>query len=178
MSLAQTVPRYDVALVEAARTGDKDAIISLLTLAQPDIRRYARQTCSSSDDVNDAVQEALWLMYRRIGTLRTITSLSAWLFAVVRRECWRLSHRMFSHAADVAELENSSLLSHRPPLELRADLASAIQSLPVHYREVVLLRDIEEMTIDEIARALNRSREAIKANLHRARILLREYLSR
>ena len=171
-------PRYDLALIDAARGGDKEAIVSLLELAQPDIRRYARQTCSTADDVNDAVQEALWVMYRRVGTLKTLTSFSAWLFAVVRRECLRLSRRMFARREDAIELESSNQHSHRPPFELRADLARAIQSLPDHYREVVLLRDIEELTIDEIAHALQRSREAVKANLHRARALLREYLSR
>jgi RNA polymerase sigma factor (sigma-70 family) len=173
-----TPPRYDLGLLQAARGGDKDAILVLLELAQPDIRRYARQTCAHSDDVNDAVQEALWLMYRRVGTLQTLTSFSAWLFAVVRRECLRLSHRIFGHAINLSEMENSSRLSNRPPLELRVDLARAIESLPEHYREVVLLRDIEERTIDEIAHTLSRSREAVKANLHRARALLREYLSR
>ena len=47
---------------------------------------------------------------------------------------------------------------------------------PEHYREVVLLRDVEELTINEIAERLGRTREAVKGNLHRARLLLREYL--
>jgi len=50
--------------------------------------------------------------------------------------------------------------------------------LPPHYREVVLLRDVEEMTVDEIGAALALTREAVKARLHRARALLREYLLR
>ena len=53
-----------------------------------------------------------------------------------------------------------------------------INSLPPHYRELVVLRDIEELTIDEIAQTLDASREAVKARLHRARALLREYLQR
>ena len=61
---------------------------------------------------------------------------------------------------------------------LRWDLAGAINSLPDHYRQIVVLRDIEELTIDEIAFAIDASREAVKARLHRARLLLREYLQR
>jgi RNA polymerase sigma-70 factor (ECF subfamily) len=82
------------------------------------------------------------------------------------------------HPADLAEVENSLLFAHRPALELRIDLARAIQSLPDHYREIVILRDIQERSIGEISQALGRSREAVKANLHRARVLLREYLTR
>jgi RNA polymerase sigma factor (sigma-70 family) len=50
------------------------------------------------------------------------------------------------------------------------------ESLPEHYREVVLLRDVEQMTIDEICVALGLTRESAKARLHRARTQLREYL--
>jgi RNA polymerase sigma factor (sigma-70 family) len=73
-------------------------------------------------------------------------------------------------------LENELRFSQTPHFELSIDLARAFESLPDHYREVVLLRDVEELTINEIAERLGRSREAVKGNLHRARLLLREYL--
>lgn len=60
---------------------------------------------------------------------------------------------------------------------LRLDLAAALQSLPAHYCAIVLLRDVEERTIDEIGAELGLTREAVKVRLHRARVLLREYLS-
>jgi RNA polymerase sigma-70 factor (ECF subfamily) len=58
------------------------------------------------------------------------------------------------------------------PEDLRIDLSRAIQSLPDHYREVILLRDIEELSIDEIARVLDLSRDSVKARIHRARIMI------
>jgi len=67
-------------------------------------------------------------------------------------------------------------LAERPQHDLRIDVARAIRSLPEHYREVVLLRDIEEMSIDEICGALGLTRESTKARLHRARGMIREYL--
>ena len=69
-------------------------------------------------------------------------------------------------------------LAHRPPEDIRIDLGRAIQSLPEHYREVILLRDIEELSIEEIAAALGLSRESTKARIHRARLMIREYLIR
>lgn len=171
-------PHYNPELLEAARGGDEGAIQSLLALAQPDLRRYAQSSCSTTEDAQDAVQETLWILSRRIGTLRAAASFSGWIFAIVRRECSRLARRIMGRPVETVEAENSLSFSHRPTPELRIDLARAIQSLPAHYREVVILRDIEERSIDEIALALGRSREAVKANLHRARILLREYLTR
>lgn len=167
---------YDPVLLQDARAGDSVAIEQLLMLAQPDIRRYAQRTCYAADDVNDAVQEALWVLYRKVGTLRNLASFSGWLFAVVRRECIRLGRSMPGRQVDLADAEREDELLQRSTPELRVDLARAIESLPPHYRQVVLLRDVQECTIAEIACTLGRTHEGTKAILHRARLLLREYL--
>lgn len=160
-------------LIISARDGDRDAISKLLAVAQPDLRRYARASCKTAD-VDDAVQDALCLLHRKIGSLRAVSAFSSWLYAVVRRECARLARHLTGEPIET--VADDMRLSTRPELELRLDLAAAIQSLPQHYREVVLLRDMEELTIDEIANHLATTREAVKARLHRARLLLREYL--
>lgn len=162
-------------LIISARDGDRDAISALLAVAQPDVRRYARASCKTAD-VDDAVQDALCLLYRKIGSLRAVSAFSSWLYAVVRRECARLARRLSGEPIET--VADDMRLSTRPEPELRLDVAAAIQSLPQHYREVVLLRDLEELTIDEIALRLAATRESVKARLHRARLLLREYLGR
>jgi RNA polymerase sigma factor (sigma-70 family) len=164
-------------LIASAQSGDAQAIASLLAVAQPDIRRYARQTCRA-DDVDDAVQDALCLLHRHIGSLRVVTAFSGWMFAVVKRECIRLAKKGFGTSAPLDTIEDDARFASRPETDLRIDLADAIQSLPPHYREVVVLRDIEELTIAEIATRLDGTRETIKARLHRARALVREYLDR
>jgi RNA polymerase sigma factor (sigma-70 family) len=166
--------RAFVGLIEAARQGDRAATCSLLAATQPDIRRYARMNCAVGN-VDDAVQDVLWLLYRRIGTLKVITSFSAWLFEIVRRECLRLARRTLGYAP-IENMADDLAFAHRPALDLQLDLASAIQSLPDHYRDVILLRDVEELTVNEIAKSLCISREAVKARLHRARAMIRDYL--
>ncbi|WFU69119.1 sigma-70 family RNA polymerase sigma factor [Bradyrhizobium sp. CB2312] len=164
-------------LFEAARLGDPQAIASLLETAQPDIRRYARATCRSSADAEDAAQEALWILFRHVGTIRSLLAFSGWLFSVVRRECLRLARKAgFAPAIDLGEAE--ALILSRPEADLRLDLAAAFEALPPHYRDVALMRDVKEMTIDDIADALGASRQTVKARLHRARALMREYLTR
>ena len=64
----------------------------------------------------------------------------------------------------------------RPDAALRIDLARALESLPAHYLEVVLLRDFEELSIGEIAQRLGEQPGAVKSRLHRARELVREYM--
>ena len=168
--------RWPPGLVDAARCGDEKALLSLISAAQPDVRRYAARNCRAAD-IDDAVQETLLLLYRRIGTLRAVTSFSAWLFAVARRACLRLLRRSIGMAGAPAEDTEARLAQSRPE-DLRIDLSRAIQSLPEHYREVILLRDIEELSIDEIASVLGLTRESVKARIHRARLMIREYLIR
>lgn len=172
-----SLPRTDrTELIIAARSGDRTAMERLLAAVQPDIRRYARMTCRHAGDVDDAVQDALCLVYRHVGTLRVVASFSAWLMMVVRRECLRIARRVLGQVEPLETVENDARLAVLPAADLRLELAEAIQSLPDHYRAIIILRDIEECTIDEIAHAQDLSREAVKARLHRARGLIREYL--
>ncbi len=164
-------------MIASAQGGDVEAIASLLAAAQPDIRRYARVSCKTAD-VDDAVQDALVLLQRHVGRLKVISAFSSWLFAVVRHECGRLARRVRGEQTPIEEIDNDLRFSTRMDADLRLDLAGAINSLPPHYRQLVVLRDIEELTIDEIAQTLEASREAVKARLHRARALVREYLQR
>ena len=168
--------RIEPETIRAASGGDRDALTRLLTLAQPDIRRFAQRACHNSSDIDDAVQEALWLLARRIGALRSVGAFPAWLFAIVRRECLRLARRL--KPSESLDDHADALVAQRSDADLRLDLAAALLSLPDHHREVILMRDVGELTIGEIAAALGLTREAVKARLHRARGLVREYLIR
>lgn len=169
------MPRPSLELIASAQGGDAAALASLLAAAQPDIRRYARINCSAAD-VDDAVQDALCVLHRRVGSLRAVGAFWGWTFQVVKRECIRLARRALSKTAPIETIEDDARFATRPEHELRLDLANAIEALPEHYREVLVLRDIEELTIDEIATRLASTRETVKARLHRARALVREYL--
>ena len=160
-------------LVIAAKRGDHDALLRLLVIAQPDIRRFARHSCRRSSDIDDALQDTLWTISKHIGALQSATSFSAWLAMIVRRACLRMA-RMFVALPPLKHAPAN--LSERPIDDLRIDLVRAVQSLSNHHREVLLLRDIEECTITEISDRLGLSREAVKGRLHRARLLMREYL--
>ena len=165
-----------VPLVEAARHGDAAAIDRLLTVVQPDIQRYARRTCRQYSDADDAAQETMWLIAQRISTLRLAASFSAWIFALIRRECLKVARRLSFREVSLDVLENDLSASLREDTNLRLDLARAIGSLPWHYRHVIILRDLKERGVEEIATIESLSREAVKARLHRARSMVREYL--
>jgi len=162
-------------LILAAQTGDPVALGRLLASCQADIRRYARRHCMASD-IDDAVQETLLVVVRKVSGLRAAAGFTGWLFTVVRRECQRLSRAMLGRPAETLD-EVEARIANMPDEALRIDVAAALESLPAHYLEVVLLRDFEELTIAEIAARLGEPAGAIKSRLHRARALVREYLS-
>ncbi len=164
-------------LLAAAQSGDPQALDRVLQMAQPDIRRYARRHCRNASDIDDALQETLILLYRRLGSLRAVGSFSYWLLRVVDRVCLRLGRRLLGVRTATDDLEDDVLAAHGD-MSLRIDLVAAITSLPQHYRDVIVLRDVNELTVDEIARELSVTRQAVKARLHRARQLVREYILR
>lgn len=160
--------------LEAARLGDTTALNRLLQVCQPDIRRYAYRHCLISD-VDDAVQETLLIVTRRLQSLRVVAAFSGWLFRVVQRECRRLERRLFGLDPYDEEKMESWLAIHSDET-VRLDLISALESLPEHYREIILLRDFEGMTIREMAVRIRLTTAATKSRLRRARQLVREYL--
>ena len=111
----------------------------------------------------------------RAKSLKAAAAFSSWLFIVIKRECRKLERMMFRHEPLDEEVAERMLVS-RTDQALRIDLTHALESLPVHYLEVVLLRDFEELTISEIAERLDEPSGAIKSRLHRARELVREYM--
>lgn len=161
-------------LLEAARTGDPAALDGLLRVCQPDIRRYAQRHCLVSD-VDDAVQETLLILTRHLGSLRAVAAFSGWLFRVVQRECRRLGRKVL-HYEPFDEERLEGWMAVRSNDDMRLELAAALEALPAHYREVILLRDFDERTIGEMAAYLGMTPAAVKSRLHRARQLMREYL--
>ena len=161
--------------LEAARLGDRLALERVLVRSRQNLRRYAEFHCVIND-VEDAVQETLLLVSRKIGSLRELECFTSWLFRIVKRECNRLK-RGRKQLLGLEVPESILPIVYPEPIEWRQDVAAALESLPAHYREIILLRDLEGLTIEEMAGQLGLSREAVKSRLHRARVLAREYLS-
>ena len=163
-------------LMEAARGGDAEALERLLVACRPDLRRYATRYCAQSSDVDDAVQEASLILYRRLPGLRSLGAFTGWLLTIVRRECQRLSRKMFHLEVPLEEAAERHYLQTRTDTDLRIDIVMAIQSLPDLYRDIIVLRDFEELTIGEIAARLNMVPATVKTRIHRGRQLIREHL--
>ena len=171
-----TAMRLDHGVFAAAQAGDPVALERLLRDLQPDVRRYARRQCHRSSAIEDVVQEALLVLYRRVGTVRDPMALAGWVLRVVTRLCMLPVLGLTRGAEALTEHHEAEHFARQPTDELRIDLVRALESLPAMYREVILLRDMEQLTIGEAAERLGITREATKSRLLRARALVREFL--
>jgi RNA polymerase sigma factor (sigma-70 family) len=160
----------------AAQAGDPVALEQVLRELQPDIRRYARRQCHRTSSIEDVVQEALIVLYRRMGSVRDPLAVAGWVFRVVTRLCMLPVLGLIRGAEELTDRHEAAHFAQVPQDELRIDLVRALESLPAIYREVILLRDMEQLTISEVADRLGITREACKSRIHRGRTLMREYL--
>jgi RNA polymerase sigma factor (sigma-70 family) len=160
----------------AAQAGDPVALEQVLRELQPDIRRYARRQCHRTSSIEDVVQEALIVLYRRLGSVRDPLAVAGWVFRVVTRLCMLPVLGLIRGAEELTDRHEAAHFAQVPQDELRIDLVRALESLPAIYREVILLRDMEQLTISEVADRLGITREACKSRIHRGRTLMREYL--
>jgi RNA polymerase sigma factor (sigma-70 family) len=166
----------DHTVFAAAQAGDPLALERMLRELQPDIRRYARHQCHRSSVIEDVVQEALLVIYRRVGSVRDARAMAAWVFRIVARLCMLPALMLMRGAEEITQQHEAEHFARMPQDELRIDLVRALESLPAIYRQVILLRDMEQLTIGEVALGLGITREAAKSRIHRARALVREYL--
>lgn len=163
-------------LFAEARDGDRGALERLLRVTRPDLERYARRHCEA-DDVEEAIQDALWILFRKVGGVRSLGAFSGWLFQVVRRACLAHARRRRRHAP-LESAPESSLHDHTASdAELRASISSIIVALPAGNREVILLRDVQGLSAQDVATLLELSLEAAKSRLHRARAMVRSSLA-
>ncbi|MEU7790367.1 sigma-70 family RNA polymerase sigma factor [Amycolatopsis sp. NPDC049159] len=163
-------------LVEAAQGGDLESLTAVVHGAHPHVRRFADHLCASPQDAEDAAQEALIVLYRKIGSLRATAALASWMFRIVRNECLRRTRRLPDTGAEpdpgLADSAEDEALKR-----LEAErVARAIQALPDVQRRVLVLRDVLGHPGRAVADSLGLSTAAMKSHLHRARTAVRARL--
>ncbi|MFD7234914.1 RNA polymerase sigma factor [Streptomyces syringium] len=171
----------DERLIKAAQDGDVASLTTVVMESQPHVRRFALSLCSSPQDAEDAAQEALIILYRKIGTLRATGALASWMFRIVRNECLRQVRLLVSRSDEAtagpeagAEPSAEDAVLHRLEAER---IAAAVSALPRDQRQVLIMRDVQGLPGRTVAHSLGLSSAAMKSRLHRARAALRHSLA-
>jgi RNA polymerase sigma-70 factor (ECF subfamily) len=183
----------DVALLALVRAGDERACEALVRRHGGRMLAVARRFLRTEEDSADAVQDAFLSAFRSLDGFEGDSALGTWLHRIVVNVClMRLRARSRSREVRIDDLlptfDESGHHSHRvrawedqalaqlTRAESRAHVRACIDRLPDGYREVLLLRDIEELDTEQTAQQLRLNPGAVKTRLHRARQALRTLL--
>ena len=193
--IVRTAGTSDEALAAQAAAGDEAAFEALVVRYQ---RRVFRLACrlTSETDAPDVVQETFLQVYRHLATFRGGAQFSTWLYRIATNA--GLMHRraqarrpaesldeFLPHFDAEGKLEDTPealrIASRADELLDRSLLAekaqAAIDRLPDLYREAFVLRDLEELSTTDVAQVLGVEPAAVRQRVHRARLMVRGYLS-
>jgi RNA polymerase sigma-70 factor (ECF subfamily) len=186
-------PHPDVALVARAKAGDTAAFEQLIRQYDRQIFRTALHITQNREDAEDITQDVFFKAFQKLEQFQGNSKFSTWLVRIaVNESLMRLRKRKTSKTVsmdqDVETAEGSiprDFAEWRPnpeqnysQSELAEILRKTIAGLPPGFRTVFTLRDIENLSTEETAEALGLSVPAVKSRLLRARLQLRERLSR
>lgn len=184
----------DEDLISATVAGDKRAFTEL-------VRRYDRRVTVtirsvmgslSNDELADIAQDIFLLFYKSLGSFRGDSQVGTYLTRIALRHCYRESKRhrkrgslFLSYDAterDDRKLEERFAGNSQTDRELikderRSEVTDALQALPEEFRTVLVLRVVEEMSVEEVASALEISTGTVKSRLYRAKEKMRELLA-
>jgi RNA polymerase sigma-70 factor (ECF subfamily) len=184
----------DAELVERLKRGEIEAFGTLLARYQGKVYRLAMNMTRNAQDAEEVTQDVFLTVSRKLGAFDGRAAFSTWLYRVAtnaalmklrgRRSEPHLSLEeeggLFTPdghfarpVADWSELPEDRLLA----AESRRVLEQAIVALPPDYKAVVVLRDIEGLSNQEVAETVGTTVLAVKSRLHRARLALRERLA-
>lgn len=175
------MPQNVANLIAAAQAGDREAFEELVRLTHADTYTLALRLTGNEEDARDVVQETYLRAYRGLRRFRGDAQFSTWLYRITANCAATQLGRRARHRHDV--LDDTVPLAdprtdHDPQLradasDLRSRLVEALDDLPSRLRAVVVLRDVYDLSHEDIAAELGISESAAKVRLHRARHKLR-----
>lgn len=183
----------ETALVDRARVGDAEAFSQLVDRYERKIYRLAKHITQNDEDAEDVLQETFLKAYSHLDSFEGQSKFYTWIVRIaVNESLMKLRKRKSDRTVSLDEPQDTgeetvqreiAVWDEDPEIkysreELREILDGAVNSLKPSFRTVFVLRDIEELSTEETAEALGISIPAVKSRLLRARLQLREKLTR
>ncbi len=189
----------DRGLVQQLRLGEAAGLDMLMETYSARIYRLVYGITRNAADAEEVVQDVFLTIVRRIAEFEGRSALGSWIYRIAANAALNKRRgKRFQLETPLEELlprfkedghregDRAFLLadwSRTPEEELlagegRAVVGRAVEALPEHYRAIVVLRDVEGLSNEEVAEVLGESVSTVKSRLHRARMALREQLTR
>ena len=175
-------------LVLRAQKGDQDAFGELMLLYEKKVYALTLRMCKNPDDAAEAAQEAFLAAWQGLKFFRGEASFSTWLYRLASNACVDLLRREQRHRTaagpslddedtfiDIVD-DAASPHDFAERKELRSQIEQGLQSLSPEHRQVLILREIHQLSYDEIADTLDLDSGTVKSRISRARKQLRNFL--
>ncbi len=186
------LPVSDKELVRRAQQGKVEAFEELVRLYERKVYNITYRLLGNEEDANEALQDTFVRAYRSISRFKFKSSFYTWLYRIATNvSLTKLRRRKTQETVSLDEpVKNTDDLkydipdSHSTPEQafeqkrLRERLQEALARLPKEYRTVVVMRDLEGLSNEEVSATLGITVPAVKSRLHRGRMALREQLAR
>jgi RNA polymerase sigma-70 factor (ECF subfamily) len=187
--------RDDNALLKRLQAGDEQAIGDLVDTYGQRIYQLAFRYLRNREDAEEATQDVLFKVYRKIGAFRGDAALSSWIYritfntAMSRLRTGRHNPASADDTAADAQRDHKSAPRREPAdwsqmadeqvfrAQLRRRVLRAIMALPAIYRAPVMLRDLQGLSTEEASAMLRVKDQTLKSRLHRGRVILRRQLA-
>ncbi len=186
-------PVTEAEMIASILAGDTQLYHELIRPHERKVYLMALSFLKNEADAEDVAQEAFLKAFRNLSSFRSEAKFSTWLISITLNEARSRLRRQSNHrtesldqtSEDGTEIISPALLRdwHEIPseaverAEVREMLKAAVDGLSPIYRSVFVLRDVEELSVNETAEALSISVAAVKVRLHRARIMLQKQLT-
>jgi RNA polymerase sigma-70 factor (ECF subfamily) len=182
----------EAALIAAILAGEREKFHDLIRPYERQVYLTALSLVKNEAEAEDATQEAILRAYRKLASFRGDAKFSTWLIAITLNEArTRLRDEkratfdsLDNHTSEEGDYTPAALTDWREVpsealerQEIRALMRQAVAELPDAFRQVVILRDMEELSVNETAEALGISISLVKVRLHRGRLLLQKRLA-
>jgi RNA polymerase sigma-70 factor (ECF subfamily) len=185
----------DEILVKKSQEGDYLSFEELVKRYEKKIYNLAYRIMGNKEDASDVLQETFLQAFRKLSSFKSKAKFSTWLYRIAVNICLmrkRKEKRTETVSLDLPILTekeeeikrevrddwSTSPLATLENKEVKETLSKAIDLLPEEYRTVFLLRGLNGLSNQEVAKVLGISLSAVKSRLHRARLFLRDRLSR
>lgn len=174
--------------VEAARQGDQDAFEQLVRAYEKRVFALTLRMCGNPEDAAEAAQEAFLAVWQGLKFFRGESSFSTWLYRLASNACVDLLRREGRHRAaagpslDDDELRLETVDPAPTPqeaaerAELRRQIENGLRALPAEYRQVLILREMHQLSYEEIGQTLSLDPGTVKSRISRGRKRLQKFL--
>jgi len=196
----RVVDEHELALIRKAQEGDERAFTRIVRKYESVVYSFAYKVCRDKEKAEEAWQDTFVNVFRKLKQFDGKSKLSTWMYSIVVNNCL-MKHRRtkldqatvpmdapegfheeavideHGHKVQTIASWKDTPIDSLMNKELRSLLDKAITKLPVDYRMVFILRDVEGQSAEEVSKMLKLSVPAVKSRLRRARVFLREQLN-